>query len=250
MVNKPNHPKVSIVTVTFNARAALEKTINSIINQKFTDYEYIIIDGNSQDNTSSIIDKYKSHIDVYVSEKDGGVYYAMNKSLNFITGDWVIFLNAGDTFASDDTLGDIFCKKYDEKYCAIFGDAYRDNRGKLSYIKANPFWNYSPFSYGSGICHQSIFINSIIMKRIKYDVKYRIASDFDMMVRLYSLSRNFLYVNLPICTYETSYGLSARNRLKALEECRLITNREKDTEYWKNYLLLSAKYVVRRILNV
>lgn len=245
-----NHPKVSIVTVTYNVARSLERTINSVINQRFSDYEYVIIDGRSSDNTSTLIEQYRDKIDVFISEKDEGVYDAMNKSLNYIRGEWVLFLNSGDTFADSNTLNNIFNKSYKDTCCAIYGNAYCDNRGNLNYVKAKPFWFYTPFSYGSGICHQAIFIKSEYMKELRYDTNFRIASDYDMMVRLYSKNKDFFYINIPICIYETSYGLSARNHLKALEECRLITKRKKDIEYWKMYIVFSFKYVLRKLFNI
>lgn len=243
-------PTVSIVTVTYNSAKSLEKTIISVINQQYSDYEFIIIDGKSNDQTSLVVERYSDNIDIFVSEKDDGVYDAMNKSLNHIRGKWVLFLNSGDTFEDNSTLSKVFSKTYDDKCCAIYGDAYCDNRGKLNYVKAKPFWNSIPFSYGSGICHQAIFIKSEFMKALRYDTTYMISSDFDLMVRLFRESRDFVYIKIPICIYETCYGLSARNRLKALEECRKITKRNKDFDYWKMYIILSIKYIARIILNI
>ena len=101
-----NHltPKFSVITVTYNAEAVLEDTIQSVISQTYHHVEYIIVDGGSKDKTLSIADRYKSHIAQVVSEPDKGLYDAMNKGIRLATGDYLCFLNAGDSFHEDDTL--------------------------------------------------------------------------------------------------------------------------------------------------
>ena len=103
MHNHPT-PKFSIITVTYNAEAVLEDTIQSVISQTYHHVEYIIIDGASKDKTLSIADRYKEHITQVVSEPDKGLYDAMNKGIRLATGDYLCFLNAGDSFHEDDTL--------------------------------------------------------------------------------------------------------------------------------------------------
>ena len=98
------HPKFSLITVTYNAGAVLEDTIQSIITQTYKNVEYILIDGASTDNTMRIIERYRDHIHTVVSEPDQGLYDAMNKGLSLATGDYVCFLNAGDCLHEDDTL--------------------------------------------------------------------------------------------------------------------------------------------------
>ena len=98
------HPKFSIITVTFNAGATLEDTIQSVITQSYRNLEYIIIDGGSKDRTLDIIERYRTHIHAVVSEPDKGLYDAMNKGLKLATGDYICFLNAGDELHEDDTL--------------------------------------------------------------------------------------------------------------------------------------------------
>lgn len=103
-----NLPLISVVTVTFNAADILEETIRSVVNQTYPRVEYIIIDGGSTDNTLDIIKKYQDKISYSISEPDKGIYDAMNKGLRFVSGDWVNFMNAGDIFANNNVLSDIF----------------------------------------------------------------------------------------------------------------------------------------------
>ena len=102
MHNHPT-PKFSIITVTYNAEAVLEDTIQSVISQTYHHVEYILVDGASKDGTLSIIDRYRDRITRIVSEPDKGLYDAMNKGIRLATGDYLCFLNAGDSFHEDDT---------------------------------------------------------------------------------------------------------------------------------------------------
>ena len=98
------HPKFSIITVTYNAGAVLEDTIQSVITQTYKNVEYIIVDGGSKDRTLQIVEQYKEHIHTVISEPDKGLYDAMNKGIKLATGDYLCFLNAGDELHEDDTL--------------------------------------------------------------------------------------------------------------------------------------------------
>ena len=101
-------PLISIITVVFNGEKYLEETIQSVINQTYSNVEYIIIDGGSSDGTLDIIKKYEERIDYWVSEKDKGIYDAMNKGIDVASGEWINFMNAGDGFYADDVLDKIF----------------------------------------------------------------------------------------------------------------------------------------------
>ena len=103
MHNHPT-PKFSVITVTYNAASVLEDTIQSVISQTYHHVEYIIVDGASKDGTLSIVDRYRDRITRVVSEPDRGLYDAMNKGIRLATGDYLCFLNAGDSFHEDDTL--------------------------------------------------------------------------------------------------------------------------------------------------
>lgn len=104
MHNHHPHPKFSIITVTYNAAKVLEDTIQSIVTQTYKNLEYIIVDGGSTDETLDIIHKYQEHITTVISEPDQGLYDAMNKGIKLATGDYLCFLNAGDSLHEDDTL--------------------------------------------------------------------------------------------------------------------------------------------------
>ena len=103
-----NRPLISIITVVFNCEKYLEETIKSVINQTYDNIEYIIIDGGSSDGTLDIIKKYEDKITYWVSEKDGGIYDAMNKGIELSHGEWINFMNGGDIFFNKTVIEDVF----------------------------------------------------------------------------------------------------------------------------------------------
>lgn len=102
------HPRVSIITVTYNAESLLERTLQSVLSQRYADKEIVVVDGQSSDGTVAVIKRHAAAIQSWVSEPDKGIYDAMNKGVRMATGDWILFMNAGDTFASDDVLQRLF----------------------------------------------------------------------------------------------------------------------------------------------
>ena len=122
---------VSVVTVCYNADKTISNTIKSVLEQNFSDYEYIIVDGASKDNTLNIVEGFRSGFEdkgisfKVVSEKDNGIYDAMNKGAKLCSGEWILFLNADDSFADPDVLKDLFTGKDYVGYDIVYGDSYR-----------------------------------------------------------------------------------------------------------------------------
>lgn len=134
MENQNNiFPKVSIITVVLNSNKALEFTINNISNQSYSNIEYIVIDGKSNDGTVDVIKKYESHITNWISEEDTGIYNAMNKGIGKSTGEWLIFFNAGDGFYHKNVLSNIFKIPIENDHKVIIGNTclYSLSRSKL-----------------------------------------------------------------------------------------------------------------------
>lgn len=215
--------KISIITVTFNAEKTIEETIKNVINQTYSNIEYIIIDGGSTDNTISIIRKYEEYIDKWISEPDKGIYDAMNKGIDYATGEWINFMNAGDLFTKNTTIEDVFNYNY-LNYDCIYGDRVNKDFVGLYLDKADPFFSHKrKFCPRMGFSHQCTFVKSSIAKKLKFSLNYKIICDYEMMYEIYQNNGNFLYRPIPIaiCNIIDGYSISNFKEIK-LEYSRLL----------------------------
>jgi glycosyltransferase involved in cell wall biosynthesis len=240
-------PKVSIVTITYNAEKHIEKTIKSVLEQNYSNIEYIIIDGNSTDSTLEIINKYKKNIDIVISEPDNGIYDAMNKGLSNMTGSWVNFLNAGDTFYDSMTLNNIF-KKLSKDIKLIYGDWISINDKDLNlYMHANPVMNLKELSSKFLVNHQSLFVQSENLP--KYDTNYRIKGDYQWVIDIVKRLNynNIQYINKPLVFYDIE-GLSANDLLANVREYIYLTYRN----FGNMQVLINSpiylKYLIKHVL--
>lgn len=210
--------KISIITVTFNCQGTIESTINSILMQDFSNFELIIIDGASTDGTLNVINKYKSRIKCIVSEPDNGIFDAMNKGIERATGDFVLFMNSGDTFVNNHVLSLI---NFNKEYGVIYGNMVINFRNKKLECKPEPFFKSKDYIKTMGICHQCIFVRTDLAKHYKFSQEFKIAADFNMIFQIWKKGYKFRYVDVPIANYDTT-GFSAQNYPKQLKEiCRI-----------------------------
>lgn len=216
-----NYPKITIVTVTYNAEAYLEKTIINILEQDYSNIEYIIIDGASTDSTIDIIKKYEKKINYWISEPDNGIYDAMNKAIDIATGEWINFMNAGDTFVNSSSISKVslFLKK---DFQIIAGDFfYINNETRNSeYRKANGTTNIFNAEF---CCHQSMFTNINLMRRFPFCLEYSVGADYDFMLKAHMNNYKFHFVNFPIINY-LGGGFSDHNLMKlSIERLHIIS---------------------------
>ena len=210
----------SIITVTYNAVEWLERTIQSVISQSYTNIEYIIIDGNSTDGTLDIIKKYRSSIAQCISEPDGGLYDAMNKGLNLATGDYVWFINAGDMLYSENTVQEIV-NMLDGKNLPdiVYGETQIvDAQGSLlamRRLKAPEKLSWRSFNMGMLVCHQSFLVKKAIAPN--YDLKYVFTADYDWCIRCMKRANTIFNTHLILSQFLEA-GISAANRKEALKE--------------------------------
>lgn len=216
------YPKFSIITVTYNAANVLDDTIQSIITQTYKNYEYIIIDGNSQDDTLNIIDKYKEHITKVISEPDKGLYDAMNKGIDLSTGDYLCFLNAGDALHEDDTLHcivrNLITKDLPD---IIYGETQVvDKEGHFIYmrrLRAPQKLNWKSFKNGMLVCHQAFFARRDLAIKERYDLKYKFSADFDWCIRVMKHAKRIHNSHLTIIDY-LNEGMTTQNHKASLKE--------------------------------
>lgn len=171
--------KISIITICYNERERIEKTIQSVFNQLYKNIEYIVIDGGSSDGTLEILDQYSEKIDVLISEKDDGIYHAMNKGGSYASGDYLLFLNGGDKLADNTVLRRV--TSYDSKADIIHG--YMETpEGKA--IKRLGNIDINKYLQNSTLPHQATFIEKKIFDEVDgYDESFKIAGDYDFFVR-------------------------------------------------------------------
>lgn len=214
------NPLFSIITVTYNAESTISSTLKSVKEQSCKLYEYIIIDGASTDGTVNLV--RGSGIDnlILVSEKDNGLYDAMNKGLGLANGDYVIFLNAGDTFHTSDTLKTIADVIIDNDYPGIvYGQTQLVNRDRERvgdrHLIAPERLTLDSFKEGMVVCHQAF----IVLRKLtdNYDTRYRFSSDYEWCIRCLQRSHRNLYIDKTLIDY-LSEGLTTQNMKRSLWE--------------------------------
>lgn len=210
-------PKLSIITVTYNAAKFIEPTILSIGAQQFTDHEFIVVDGLSNDETVSILENHKDIVTQYISEKDAGLYDAMNKAIRMAKGKYVMFLNAGDLFYDDLSLEKIFAASNNED--VIYGDtAIIDSNYEyvgMRHMRPPSNLNWKSFKKGMVVCHQAILAKRAIVPF--YDLNYRVAADIDWAIRLTKQAKSFYFFKEPFVRFMQG-GISTQNRSLGLKE--------------------------------
>jgi len=182
--------KISIITVTYNAASVLKRTLDSVKAQSWQQIEHLIIDGASKDETISMAETYKAQCPyevVILSEPDKGLYDAMNKGLRLATGDYLVFLNAGDTLHAADTLETIV-RSAQPLPGVLYGDtAITDEQGKflhLRRLRPPKKLTWKSFRQGMLVCHQAFYALTDIAKDLPYDPRYRYSADVDWCIRV------------------------------------------------------------------
>lgn len=214
-------PVFSIITITYNASRWLEQTMLSILSQSYPNIEYIIIDGGSTDGTVDIIKQYASGISYWISEPDKGIYDAMNKGLQKATGDYVWFINAGDSLHTSDIVQRVATLVQKKKALPdiIYGETtIIDEEGRslgLRRLKAPKKLTWKSFRMGMLVCHQSFITKRSIAPL--YDLTYRYSADFDWCIRCMKESRKIYNTRLILSNFMDG-GVSSTQRKDSLRE--------------------------------
>lgn len=218
--------KISVVTIVFNDNRNIEYTIKNVISQTYDNFEYIIIDGGSTDGTLDIIRKYKDSIAFLISEPDKGIYDAMNKSLNYCSGDYIIFMNSGDSFASHDSIRKVFSDIQTSD--VIYGDAmYYYNNNPIKVVAKD----YQHLKYEMPFNHQATFVKTELLRNCPFDTKYRYAADYNFFHNLYVNGHTFHHIDECISSYRLDGGASQKNIWKCYKEVAKIS-KARDIKYF------------------
>ena len=225
--------KISIITISYNSSKTISETIQSVVKQNYEDLEYIVIDGQSTDNTDEIIRSYSysGKITKYINEKDNGIYDAMNKGITHATGDIIGFLNADDIYAKNNVLKKVsqIFKKEDPDSC--YGDlVYVDSKHTNHVIRywKSDYYNIRNFYLGWMPPHPTFFVKrSIFLKHGLFNTDLTIASDYELMIRFLNKNRISTHYIPEVLVKMRAGGVSNKN-LK-----HLIKKTTQDYKAWK-----------------
>jgi glycosyltransferase involved in cell wall biosynthesis len=224
--NEHSDVKVSIVTVIYNAVGKIEPTLQSVLGQKYSNIEYIVIDGESTDGTLEVINRYRNRIDMVISEKDNGIYDALNKGVLKATGDWIGIMNAGDVFADENVLSKVFRNDRNlEGVDVIYGDAVSVDGSVEVLCKASE--NIDDLKKGPCYRHGASFVKSTVHKKYLFDVAKKsileFALDYEQIYRMYRNGCSFRKISFPVVNYELR-GVSTVSPFKITYYNYLITH--------------------------
>lgn len=227
--------KFTIITCTYQAEKELERTLRSVLEQTYKDVEHLIVDGASTDATLQLAQTYSTesqaqnngHQVMVTSEPDKGLYDAMNKGLRHATGDYVLFLNAGDTFPSESTLTQVAAcaERASVLPGVLYGDTdIVDNEGRfVRHRRLSPpkKLSWKSFMQGMVVCHQAFYARTDLAKQVPYQLKYRYSADVDWCIRVMKMAQK---QGLPLCNVQivvANYldgGMTEKNHKASLKE--------------------------------
>jgi glycosyltransferase involved in cell wall biosynthesis len=214
-------PLVTIITAVFNGEKHLENTIKSVINQAYKNIEYLIIDGNSSDNTVEIIEKYNQKIDFWISEPDNGIYEAFNKGLLYATGDYIGFINSDDWYEPNSIEKIVLeLKPYPAIYCGNMNLCGSKDGAKIMIHKSRPDRLFQTMR----IAHPATFVSRHIFNTIGgFSTDYKIAGDYDFLLR--AKLRGFEIIVVDQIISNMLLGGISKDLLRVYKEERIIKNK-------------------------
>lgn len=210
-------PKLSVITIVYNNASAIERTILSVLQQTYSNIEYIVIDGASSDGTFQIIEKYADRLSKFISEPDHGIYDAMNKGMAMATGDYLLFMNSGDEIYDEHTVTDVFAsapaadiyygetEMYDEQWNSL---------GQRRHQAPESF-DWRSFKYGMSISHQAIYVKRALAE--PYNLSYKYSSDIDWIIKIAKKSSNIVNTHRYVAKYLVG-GMSKQRHWASLKE--------------------------------
>jgi glycosyltransferase involved in cell wall biosynthesis len=236
--------RFTVVTITYNAAAVVERTLQSVLRQTYPGVEHLIIDGASADDTLPMVSQYKKQNDegkgehkvIIASEPDHGIYDAMNKGLSQASGDYILYMNAGDFFPEDTTLEDIaHCCHLNETPTAdlpavLYGQTdIVDGDGRFLYprrLQAPEHLTWRSFRYGMLVCHQAFYARTDLAKNLQYDTTLRFSADVDWCIRVMREGERAglrLYnINKVVACYMEQGATTQNHRRSLIERYRVM----------------------------
>ncbi|UAY52234.1 glycosyltransferase family 2 protein [Ferruginibacter albus] len=215
-------PVLSIITINYNNEPGLRKTIKSVFDQTFTDYEYIIIDGGSTDGSTVIIEEHQQRFSYTVSEKDNGIYDAINKGIAKAKGRYLLFLNSGDFLVNEKVLSIISKSLIQQQHDIVYGKAI-----VYGIVKYNPYPLHLLNILETGICHQSMFFKKELFDKAGlYDTSYKVVADIcHIILCLVRYNATNFFIDTTIVEMERD-GISTVSKSNNMQERQAFLNKE------------------------
>jgi glycosyltransferase involved in cell wall biosynthesis len=258
--------RISIVTITYNAARTLQRTLDSVASQTYDTIEHLIVDGASKDDTLDIARRYQSqsrHTVVIQSEPDKGLYDAMNKGLRLATGDYIVFLNAGDTLYAPDTIATVALNANPSSLTSnlspltsnhpavIYGDtAITDSDGHflhLRRLRPPKLLTWRSFRQGMLVCHQAFYARLDIARQTPYNLRYRHSADVDWCIRIMKEADRqglpLVNTNTILANFEEGGNTTQHHRASLMERFRVMA----DHYGLVQTILLHVWFVIRKV---
>jgi glycosyltransferase involved in cell wall biosynthesis len=215
-------PKLSVITVVYNNVRDIERTMLSVLNQTYPNIEYIVVDGSSTDGTLDVINRYQNRTAKFISEKDDGIYDAMNKGLASATGDYVLFMNSADEFYEPDTVAKVFSTANDADI--YYGETEMiDDKGQSlgqRRHKAPQSFTWRSFKYGMSVSHQAIYIRRSLTE--PYDRQYHLSADIDWIIKAAKKAKKIVNVNHYVAKYQVGGMSKTKHRQSLIERFNIM----------------------------
>ena len=248
-------PLISIITVCYNSEKEIAKTIESVLKQTYRPLEYIIKDGKSTDNTPKIIDKYTDAFKEkgiefrVISEKDNGIYDAMNKAVPFTNGKWINFMNADDLFINENSIYNLFIEPLPLNAKIVYGDFFRKKK-----VYTKHFEGLSPEMIPKRMpsSHQAMFFDRGSLIQNPYDTNYKFVADYYFVYKSFKRGDRIICRHVDIALCEADKGLSANNKLNVKKECAKVQGIDKSINweiiYFKQFIDITTKSFFHKAL--
>jgi glycosyltransferase involved in cell wall biosynthesis len=240
---KSGEPFFSIITIVYNDKTNIERTLLSVLNQGYKNFEYIVVDGGSTDGTVDVIKKYENHINIYLSEPDKGIYDAMNKGIKLAKGKWINFMNSGDQFYDSNVLDKVY-GNIDNEVDVLYGSCKKAyNNGIVKTVIPKQL---KELSKGMVFSHQSMFVRTAIHKERLFDDTFKLSADYDFIFYLYKNSYKFYDLDFEV-SMVMHEGLSVNFGDLSIKEAMRV--QLKYGGYWSNIFYFYYLRINRVIRN-
>ena len=243
-----NLPRISIITIVYNGVLEIESTIQSVLNQEYSDIEYIIIDGASTDGTQKVVERFNSSLAYFESSPDEGISDAFNKGISHATGELIGLINSGDIlapYALQNVANNYLAIEQMDKMLILHGNIQMGlNSGKV----------YRPFQLDSFIYHMAIwypttFVTNEVYQQFKYRNNFKIAMDYDLFSRVYASKASFKHIDETLVYMDTS-GLSNSHAIQGFKEVRRSSRENLKVSFLKSHLFYSYRCILFYLIKI